>query len=103
MHNGFGVQHAEEYLNGSQWWENHRRLSHREKMIELALRHEMGKAPAVDVGEETDQESTATGDLTTPGYRAINTSGPPLSATMEMGKPSLTQSIRRQSRDPSPG
>ena len=45
MHNGFGVQYAEEYLNGSQWWENHRRLSHREKMIELARGMRWKKPP----------------------------------------------------------
>ena len=36
VHNGFGVEYAEQYLVGLQWWENHRHLSHREKMIELA-------------------------------------------------------------------
>ena len=36
VHNGFTAKYAEEYLKGIQWRENHRHLSHREKMIHLA-------------------------------------------------------------------
>ena len=45
VHNGFGFQHAAEYLDGIQWWENHRNLSHREKMIELARGMRWKKPP----------------------------------------------------------
>lgn len=36
VHNWVTPQHMAEYLTGWQWWENHRDLSHRERMVRLA-------------------------------------------------------------------
>ena len=50
VHNGFTAKYAEAYLKGIQWRENHRRLSHQEKMIQLARGMRWKTPPTSDPG-----------------------------------------------------